>query len=96
SYDPFANACLEAMACGVPVVTTAQNGAAELVERICGDFVIPAPRDAYLSEALNHFLDLDESERRALGEASRDLAQEFHWSNHIKGLNRLFSQLVCH
>ncbi|NPA94987.1 MAG: glycosyltransferase family 4 protein, partial [Thermodesulfobacteria bacterium] len=30
SYDPFANACLEAMACGVPVVTTAQNGAAEL------------------------------------------------------------------
>jgi UDP-glucose:(heptosyl)LPS alpha-1,3-glucosyltransferase len=30
-YDPFANACLEAMACGVPVVTSAANGAAEVL-----------------------------------------------------------------
>jgi len=30
-YDPFANACLEAMACGVPVVTTRANGAAEVL-----------------------------------------------------------------
>ena len=30
-YDPFANVCLEALACGVPVVTTAANGAAELL-----------------------------------------------------------------
>lgn len=30
-YDPFANACLEAMACGVPVVTSRANGAAEVL-----------------------------------------------------------------
>lgn len=29
-YDPLANVCLEALACGVPVVTSARNGAAEL------------------------------------------------------------------
>lgn len=28
-YDPFANVCLEALACGVPVVTSTANGAAE-------------------------------------------------------------------
>ncbi len=33
-YDPFANVCLEALACGVPVVTSGRNGAAE---------VLPAP-----------------------------------------------------
>jgi UDP-glucose:(heptosyl)LPS alpha-1,3-glucosyltransferase len=30
-YDPFANACLEALACGVPALTTPDNGAAEIV-----------------------------------------------------------------
>jgi UDP-glucose:(heptosyl)LPS alpha-1,3-glucosyltransferase len=31
-YDPFSNACLEAMASGLPVVTTRNNGAAEIME----------------------------------------------------------------
>lgn len=30
-YDPFANACLEALACGVPALTTPDNGAAEVL-----------------------------------------------------------------
>lgn len=30
-YDPFANVCLEAMACGTPVVTTRDNGASEII-----------------------------------------------------------------
>jgi UDP-glucose:(heptosyl)LPS alpha-1,3-glucosyltransferase len=30
-YDPSANVCLEAMACGVPVVTSARNGASEIL-----------------------------------------------------------------
>ncbi len=31
-YDPFSNACLEAMASGLPVITTRNNGAAEIIE----------------------------------------------------------------
>ncbi|MFZ5477132.1 MAG: glycosyltransferase family 4 protein [Myxococcota bacterium] len=30
-YDPFANSCLEALACGVPALTTPANGAAEVL-----------------------------------------------------------------
>lgn len=39
-YDPFANACLEAMACGIPVLTTPTNGASEVLPEpwmICED-----------------------------------------------------------
>ncbi|MBW1939843.1 MAG: glycosyltransferase family 4 protein [Deltaproteobacteria bacterium] len=31
-YDAFANVCLEAMACGIPVITTCTNGAAWVIE----------------------------------------------------------------
>jgi len=30
-HDPFSNACLEALACGCPVLTSAENGAAEVL-----------------------------------------------------------------
>lgn len=30
-YDPFANVCLEALACGIPVITSAANGASEIL-----------------------------------------------------------------
>lgn len=42
-YDPCANSCLEALACGTPVVTTTKNGASELVEPGKSGFVIKDP-----------------------------------------------------
>jgi len=38
-YDPFPNAALEALACGLPVITTTKSGAAELVEEYDAGFV---------------------------------------------------------
>jgi UDP-glucose:(heptosyl)LPS alpha-1,3-glucosyltransferase len=45
-YDPFANVCLEAMACGLPVVTTRWNGASEVIEEGASGFILPDPPDA--------------------------------------------------
>jgi len=51
-YDPFSNACLEALAAGLPVVTTRANGFSEIIEdgvhgSIVDDPLDPAPiRDA--------------------------------------------------
>ena len=42
-YDPFSNACLEALASGLPVLTTDANGFAEILRPgIDGDIVSPA------------------------------------------------------
>jgi UDP-glucose:(heptosyl)LPS alpha-1,3-glucosyltransferase len=45
-YDPFSNATLEAMACGLPVVTSRFNGAAELLEEGDNGLVVRDPLDA--------------------------------------------------
>lgn len=44
-YDPFSNATLEAMASGLPVVTTSYNGASELIEDGLHGFIINNPLD---------------------------------------------------
>ena len=31
-YDPFSNVCVEAMACGLPVITSSMNGASEIID----------------------------------------------------------------
>ena len=39
-YDPFANVCLEALACGIPALTTRANGASEVLPEpwmVCDD-----------------------------------------------------------
>lgn len=44
-YDPFSNACLEALAAGLPVITTQANGCAEILrERVTGS-VVKEPQD---------------------------------------------------
>ncbi len=41
-YDPFSNACLEALAAGLPVITTNANGFSEIIERgVHGDIISP-------------------------------------------------------
>jgi UDP-glucose:(heptosyl)LPS alpha-1,3-glucosyltransferase len=47
-YEPFSNACLEALAAGLPVITTAANGFAEILEiGVEGEVVAdPAETDA--------------------------------------------------
>jgi UDP-glucose:(heptosyl)LPS alpha-1,3-glucosyltransferase len=46
-YDPFANVCLEAMACGLPVITSRDNGAAEIIDEGADGFILADPADAH-------------------------------------------------
>lgn len=68
-YDPFPNAALEAMACGLPLVTSTTCGAAEIVREGENGFV----RDALDVEGLAACLDrLDPAAAGRMGEAARD------------------------
>lgn len=57
-YEPFSNTCLEAMACGLPVVTSRINGASEIVRPGENGRVVEDPADIpALAAAIEFFLD---------------------------------------
>jgi UDP-glucose:(heptosyl)LPS alpha-1,3-glucosyltransferase len=57
-YDPFPNAALEALACGLPVVTTSRCGTAEIIREGWNGFVCRDPADpSELAIALRKVLD---------------------------------------
>jgi len=78
-FDPFDNATLEAMAAGLPVVTTPTNGVAEILTPGTDGFVLEHSGDADgLEKALSELLDADL--RRAVGAAARTTAWRFPWA----------------
>jgi UDP-glucose:(heptosyl)LPS alpha-1,3-glucosyltransferase len=71
-YDAFANATLEALASGVPAITSDANGAAEVVHASCGS-VVAAGSVSELAKSLIAWLP---AERRAAGARSARMSAE--------------------
>jgi UDP-glucose:(heptosyl)LPS alpha-1,3-glucosyltransferase len=81
-YDPFSNACLEALACGLPVITTRSNGFSEIIEDgVHGSIVDHAGDLLALRDAIR--LWSDPSRRAAARSTNRQLAAQFDISQNI-------------
>jgi UDP-glucose:(heptosyl)LPS alpha-1,3-glucosyltransferase len=60
-YDPFSNACLEALAAGAPVITTVYNGFSEIIEPGVHGEVLADPQDiTALTDAINRWQPLSQ------------------------------------
>lgn len=82
-YEPFSNACLEAMACGLPVVSSRTNGAAEVIQPGRNGDVVPDPADAAaLAAAIAPFLDA--ATRTRAGAAARQTAESLPMSLNVE------------
>jgi UDP-glucose:(heptosyl)LPS alpha-1,3-glucosyltransferase len=95
-YDPFSNACLEALACGLPVITTRDNGFKEIIEdRIHGSIVDSAEDVVELRHALE--LWSDPVRRTAARPTILKRASEFDVSKNVdKTLQILFQVAADH
>jgi UDP-glucose:(heptosyl)LPS alpha-1,3-glucosyltransferase len=90
-YDAFANVCLEAAAAGIPVVTSGQNGAAEILGD--GGIVVPDAEDVPgFALALERLA--NPAERRMLGSAARAVAEPLGWPQHIDGLRGIYARIA--
>ena len=87
-YDPFPNAVLEALACGLPVVTTTTCGAAEFVDASTGAVVIAGDVEALAAALFRICRDADQ-----MRSAARGCVTAFDLDALAQQLMRLYSRL---
>ncbi len=92
-YDPFANVCLEAMACGLPVITTSSNGAAEIIENGVNGYV---QQDANDDQELYRLLEKcsDIHTLQTMGKAAWETVQPFTLERNLDETLQVFQRIV--
>jgi UDP-glucose:(heptosyl)LPS alpha-1,3-glucosyltransferase len=91
-YEPFGNVYLEALASGLPVITTRLSGVAEIIEDGKQGFVIDEPEDIDdLAKRITHLMDKNVNQR--MGSEARKLAEKFSFNRYTKEVVDLFASL---
>ena len=90
-YDAFANVCLEAMACGLPVITTRNNGASELIQDGEQGFVLKGQGPDELAGRIAALkLPID---RIRMGEKGAKKAKGFTIEKHVSEVLKLYDRV---
>jgi UDP-glucose:(heptosyl)LPS alpha-1,3-glucosyltransferase len=90
-YDAFANVCLEAMACGLPVITTRTNGASELIQDGEHGYILKTQQPEELASRIEALEPLPERSR--MGENAAAKARGFTMEKHISELLKLYERV---
>ena len=90
-YDPCSLVVLEALACGLPVITTAANGASELLSPPREGYVVADPHDhEQLADCLAELL--DPQLRHDCAVAVRKTAAGWTFEQHYQALLAVFQE----
>jgi UDP-glucose:(heptosyl)LPS alpha-1,3-glucosyltransferase len=92
-YDPFANVCLEAMACGLPVITSRVNGVSDIIEEGISGLIINDPTDpSEISEKISMMLDREK--RRLMAENAYRKALACDMDGHHERVMKLYEEVM--
>lgn len=83
-HDSFALPPLEAMACGLPVITSAENGGSQVIRDGCDGFVLRNPRDSATLAQLMRRLYEEPDLRRSVGENAARTVQSLTWERNAR------------
>lgn len=91
--EPFGMTLLEAMACGVPVVTTDAGGPPYIVQQ-AGARIVPMRDVERLADALIEILS-DQALQKTMGACNRRrVEQEFDWSRSLNRMESVYAQIL--
>lgn len=92
-YEPFANVCLEALACGLPVITTRTNGASELInEPENGYLVMMADRYGDIADKIEKYSLLSEGARQTMSIKALERSRGLSWDKHVEELIKVLKK----
>lgn len=92
-YDPCSLVVLEALACGLPVITTKYNGASELLRPLQEGYVVDDPHDTpRLAWAMLQML--DPARRQHCSQAARRTASTWTFEHHYRQLLDVFHEVA--
>jgi UDP-glucose:(heptosyl)LPS alpha-1,3-glucosyltransferase len=94
-HDSFALPPLEAMACGLPVITSSRNGGAEIISHGTDGFVLKDPTDVGQLAGLIDCLYSDPGLRKRLGRNAARTACQCTWERNASELGALFEQILA-
>ena len=94
--DAFALPPAEAMACGLPAITTRMAGASEIITQGEDGLILEDPTDAQtLSEWLQR-LSKDPDWRNRMGEAASRTAAKYTWARNASEMRVVFDRAIAH
>ena len=92
-YEPFGNANLEALATGLPVITTKYCGAANIIDSKKNGLVVGDPYNPEeIAEKINYLFDF--SAREGMGKKARELAEQFPLERNNREMLEIYKSII--
>jgi UDP-glucose:(heptosyl)LPS alpha-1,3-glucosyltransferase len=92
--DTFALPPAEAMACGLPVIVSAENGTFEIITHESDGLILNNPKDTDTLAAMIRRLYEDSDFRTRLAEKAAVTARQYTWERNGKDLAEIFGEIL--
>lgn len=95
AYEPFPNVNLEAMACGLPVLTTSTSGGADIIEEMRNGYLISGVHAVEEMAAwFQHHLELSGAARKAMSDACWNTARQMTIEQNVSRTVDVFEDVL--